>query len=193
MSDLSSFLEVIRRSPGDDTVRLVFADWLDEHYPATPVRPGVLPKGFNAYWHHQLLGYEFKLHFGYERPGGGRKWGNGDILRAFATVLSSTWAAHAVEIDATEVGGFPVLVIELRADDATALRLCAAMQPGSGGCPVSFSRQAAVGASAVRICIWYTALPDRMTLLQEAVNRLPSLTLPARPQAMQSELSQPTT
>src|SRR5437762_96441 len=31
MSDRDSFLRAIRANPDDDTLRLVFADWLDEH------------------------------------------------------------------------------------------------------------------------------------------------------------------
>src|SRR5262245_59215233 len=31
MSELDTFLRAIRANPDDDTLRLVFADWLDEH------------------------------------------------------------------------------------------------------------------------------------------------------------------
>ena len=31
MSDEAAFLEVLKANPADDTARLVYADWLDEH------------------------------------------------------------------------------------------------------------------------------------------------------------------
>ena len=31
MSDEAAFLEALKANPADDTTRLVYADWLDEH------------------------------------------------------------------------------------------------------------------------------------------------------------------
>ncbi|VTS05823.1 TIGR02996 domain-containing protein [Gemmata obscuriglobus] len=39
MSDEAAFLEALKTNPADDTVRLVYADWLDEHN--APEKPSI--------------------------------------------------------------------------------------------------------------------------------------------------------
>src|SRR4051812_11983824 len=98
------------------------ADWLDENFPATPVRVGEIPTGFNSYWHRRVM-YHFFPGSRNARQGPG-KWSNADIIESFklAGVASKVrWFANA---GATEISSYPVFVTEPRIGDDVALRVC---------------------------------------------------------------------
>jgi uncharacterized protein (TIGR02996 family) len=179
MNDLASFLEAIRRTPEDDTARLVFADWLDERYPATPVQLGKLPMGFQAYWSRRLLAHEFAIHTGYRRANARGRWSTADIIQAFTTVIGNGERTYFEGFGATTIGGQPVLVFEPHLDELTTLRLCRELGPIVGRCPVSFSRHTDSLTASGRIGVWFAALPSEKQLLEEAfaavVKGVPSL------------------
>ncbi|WP_439626063.1 TIGR02996 domain-containing protein [Gemmata sp.] len=171
---MSSFLEAVRLAPEDDTARLALADWLDEMHPATPVAAGV-PKGFNAYWHQRAVPAELLVGFQYRRLWAAGKWSNEEISEALVTVVqlaTTAKIARTVRPGSTEVAGYPVLTLELIAQQPDALALCRVLQRRCGGCPVTYSRRAARSPQASRVGIWFTAMPGERQLIAEAVEKM---------------------
>jgi len=150
MVTLNDFLAAIIAEPDQDTPRLAFADWLDEHHPATPVRVGHLPVGFNRFWSDRGLSRWFGLNMPGLLRGRPANW---EIETALLnhTVHSCRWFDHG---GATDVAGVPVLVAEPYVGERDALPLCWQLQQ-LFKCPVSYSRRAAWHPTATRIGVWY--------------------------------------
>lgn len=75
MSDGEAMLAAIRENPADDTLRLVFADWLDEngdHYWAEYIRRTVNPTKTNANWRRAATGI-MSWHWDQSALGGDRR------------------------------------------------------------------------------------------------------------------------
>lgn|GEM_PF-6624929 len=169
MSDLSTFLEAIRRSRHDDTPRLVFADWLDEHYPNPTIRLGELPKGFNAHWHQNAMYVALGVR---DLPRGRGKWSNADILKGLAKASKKAKVAWFARPGAAEFAGYPVFILEPAIEQDVALGVCRILQWATGRCPVSFNRCDAAGKRLMRITIWFTALPPMEQRMAEVADTL---------------------
>jgi uncharacterized protein (TIGR02996 family) len=185
VSELSALLEAVRLSREDDTPRLVFADWLDEHYPQVDVLRGELPPGFNAYWIEHSVAYTLCVRSPHLRPR--RRWPDADIFAALAASAEQMRVNWSARIGAAEIGGYPVLVSEPQMKQGRALPICRALQWGAGGCPVSFNRCPQRGR--LRIAFWFTALPSPEQRSEETTAALEEIFCnptpqPARPNAM---------
>lgn len=136
----------------DDQSRIVFADFLDERYPATLVKRNVTPVGFIDWWrkrgHHRR----------WPRSYGWGRLAHGDVIEALRCVLDDYryWIDHP---GATVIGGVPVFVGEpYRRDESVALAEAALLQERLG-CPVSYSRSAhhaPFSYRCVRFAVWFT-------------------------------------
>jgi uncharacterized protein (TIGR02996 family) len=171
VNELAAFLETIRLTPDDNNARLAFADWLDENHPATPVLSDALPKGFNAYWHRRSVSSELFAGFRYRRPASTGKWSNADIIEALVTVFTAITGSVCDRVGSTSIGGLPVLVIESAVQEDAALDVCRKLQRRVGGCPMSYSRRAARSEQAVRISLWFTAMPSEEQLAKEGAEQ----------------------
>jgi uncharacterized protein (TIGR02996 family) len=165
VGELSAFLEAIRRRRGNDTPRLVFADWLDENHPNLTIRRGDLPKGFNAHWHEHVMYATLGVR---EARRGRGKWSNPDILAGLTaskkTLQSEDISGWAVRVGAAEVGDYPVIVSEPQMKQDRALAVCRALQ-WAAGCPVSFNR--CPQPWRLRIALWFTAMASPEQQLRE--------------------------
>lgn len=152
MNELESMLRGVAENNLDKNQRLIFADYADEHFPATPVKTDELPKGFNAWWHASGLSIRFRE----ERSNYGR-WAGWEIIQAF------DWIGHLPEIGfdwfdhggASDIAGYPTVVGEPYQSDDLSVAAAAALQ-NVFRCPVTFSRNANHNHGCVRIVVWFT-------------------------------------
>lgn len=142
------------------TSRLVFADYLDEHYPETPVVGTRVPPGFRAWWC---------------RSGNNAKWQPRDSRRGvdgyqiIETLRAMVYAPYSIPYHQdygygwldhygwTVIGGAPVFVSEPYMPEREALDVADLLQ-FKLNCPVSYSRRAHHyrGGMCVRIAVWHT-------------------------------------
>jgi uncharacterized protein (TIGR02996 family) len=133
---IGAFLASIRDDFDDDGLRLIFADYLDEHVPPTPVRGHHIPRWLRMGWARN-------------RPRGVRRWGRGTSSAALREELAE-WLGRplgrqpllsGVSHDgSTVVGGYLCWVTEPFAGEEAALHYLRPLAGHLPGCVDAFSR-----------------------------------------------------
>lgn len=151
MSELDALLAGVMASPLDDTPRLVLADYLDEHYPGTPVDLHDLPKGMHRWWSRSG---NSARHADDRRYGRG-SWSCWEIYDTIRNVHIEgsyvDWLDHG---GSSAIGGRPVLVGEPYAELDDVLVVARHLQ-SCLGCPVGVARRAAWNSGCVRVIVWF--------------------------------------
>jgi uncharacterized protein (TIGR02996 family) len=134
---IDAFLEHIRQDFDDDGLRLIFADYLDEHLAPTPVTVGHLPNWLRVRFHRDRPVYFIDtwatLHSSMQAVWDAIK----EYLQRTGTDRRGTILDHA---GSTVVGGHLAFVAEPYAGDEEALRCFRGLAEGLG-CIDAFTRQ----------------------------------------------------